>query len=82
MSTLYHPQMDGQTECANCNIRQIFCTIICNDQKDWVDQVNLTEFAINASVFGTTKYALFELNSGYMPSIICEICLYNVSPRG
>ena len=74
--------MDGQTEHANCNVGQIFHTIVCNDQKDWVDQVDLTEFAINSSVSGTTKYAPFELNNGYMPSIICEIWSDDVAPKG
>jgi hypothetical protein len=56
--------------------------IICNDQKDWVDQVNLTKFTINASVSGTTKYTPFELNSGHMPSMICEIHSDNIIPKG
>jgi hypothetical protein len=56
--------------------------IVCNDQKDWVDWVDLTKFTTNASVSGTTKYAPFKLNSEYMPSMICEICSDNVIPKG
>ena len=82
MSTSYHPQTDGQTKCTNRDVGQIFRTIVHNDQKDWVDQVNLTKFAINASIFGTTKYTPFELNSGYMPSMICEIHSDNLIPKG
>ena len=82
MSTSYHPQTDGQTEHTNCNISQIFHTIVCDNQKDWVDRVDLTEFAINASVSRTTKYMPFKLNSGYMPSMICEIHLDNTIPKG
>ena len=73
MSTSFHPQMDGQTEHANRNIRQIFHTIMRHNQKDWVDHVDLMEFAINASITGMTKFAPFELNGGYMPSIMKEI---------
>ena len=46
MSMSYHPQMDGQTEQANHNVGQIFCTVIQPDQKDWVDWIDLTEFAL------------------------------------
>jgi len=81
MSTSFHPQMDGQTERANRNIGQIFRTVIRQDQKDWVDRVDLTEFAINASIAETTKFALFELNGGYMPSMK-EICSDEAIPRG
>jgi hypothetical protein len=40
------------------------------------------EFAINASISETTRYAPFELNGGHMPSMIHEICLDNVIPKG
>jgi hypothetical protein len=73
MSTSFHPQTDGQTERANKNIGQIFRTLVHTNQKNWVDKVAMTEFAINASISETTKYAPFELNGGYMPSMIREI---------
>jgi hypothetical protein len=73
MSTSFHPQTDGQTEHANRSIGQIFRATVAPDQKNWVDCIDLTEFAINASVSETTKYALFELNGGYLPSMIREI---------
>ena len=82
MSTSFHPQTDGQTERANRNIGQIFRAVVRHDQRDWVDRVDLTEFAINASISGTTKYAPFELNSGYMPSMIREIRSDDVIPKG
>jgi len=82
MSTSYHPQTDGQTKCANCNVGQIFQTVVHPDQKDWIDRVNLTEFAINASISETTRYAPFELNGGYMPSMIQEIRSNDVIPKG
>jgi hypothetical protein len=73
MSTSFHPQTDGQTERANKNVGQIFRTLVHSNQKNWVDKVALTEFAINASISETTKYAPFELNGGYMPSMLREI---------
>ena len=82
MSTSFHPQMDGQTECANRNIGQIFRTVIRHDQKNWVDRTDMTEFAINASIAETTKFAPFELNGGYMLSMLKEIRLDGVIPVG
>jgi hypothetical protein len=65
MSTSFHPQTDGQMERMNKNIGQILRASICSDQKDWIDKIDLTEFAINLSVSATSKYAPFELNGGY-----------------
>lgn len=81
MSTSFHPQTDGQTERANRSIGQIFRAAVAHDQKDWVDKVDMTEFAINISISETTKYAPFELNGGYMPSMIQEL-RGNKAPRG
>ena len=82
MSTSFHPQTDGQTKRANRNVGQIFRTVVHHDQKDWVDRVDFTEFAINASIAEMTKFAPFELNGGYMPSMIKEIHSDKVIPRG
>jgi hypothetical protein len=40
---------------------------------DWVDKIDMVEFAINSSISKTMGYALFELGGGYMPSMIKEI---------
>jgi len=82
MSMSFYPGMDGQTKRANCNIRQIFRSVVRHDQKDWLNQTDMTEFAINASITETTKFAPFELNAGYMPSMLKEICLDNAIPVG
>lgn len=82
MSTSFHPQTDGQTERANRSVGQIFRTIVSNDQQDWVDKIDLTEFAINASISETTKFAPFELNGGYLPSMLREIRSDDAIPKG
>ena len=82
LSTSFHPQTDGQTERANRNIGQILRAVVRPDQMDWVDRLPLTEFAINASVSETAKYAPFELNGGYMPSMIKEIRANMEIPKG
>ena len=82
MSTLFHPQMDGQTECANRNIGQIFHTVMQHDQKDWIDHIDLMEFAINVSIAKMMKFVPFKLNRGYMPSMMKEIQSDEAIPRG
>ncbi len=42
------------------------------NQKDWITQVDLTEFAINMSISQTTKFVPFELNSRYLPLMLKE----------
>ena len=42
----------------------------------------MTEFAINASIAETMKFVPFELNGGYMPSMIKEIWPDNAIPKG
>ena len=73
MSTSFHPQADGQMEQANCNIGQILRTVVNHNQSNWVDKINMVEFAINSSISATMGYSPFELNYGYTPSMIQEI---------
>jgi len=73
MSTSFHPQTDGQTECANRSIGQILRSVVNPDQKNWVNKIDMVEFTINSSVSATTGYSPFELNYGYAPSMIKEI---------
>jgi hypothetical protein len=73
MSTSYHPQTDGQTERTIRTVSQILRSVIQPDQKNWAEKIDMVEFAINSSVAETTGYAPFELNGGYMPSMIREM---------
>jgi hypothetical protein len=82
MSTSFHPQTDRQTERANHSVGQIFRTVVRHDQRDWVDRTDMTKFAINASVSETTRYVPFELNGGYMPSMIREFRSDEAIPKG
>ena len=47
-----------------------------------MDRIDLTEFVINASIVETTKFTPFELNGGYMPSMLREIRLNDAIPKG
>jgi hypothetical protein len=73
MLTSFHPQTDGQSERAICNITQILCIVVRPDQTDCVEKIDMVEFAINSSISKSTGYAPFKLSEGYMPSMIKEI---------
>ena len=70
MSTLFHPQTDGHSERAIRSIGQILRTTVSSDQKDWKPRLPLVEFALNSSINSSSGFALFELNSGYMPRLV------------
>ncbi|KXN82239.1 hypothetical protein AN958_02857 [Leucoagaricus sp. SymC.cos] len=65
----------------NKNIGQIFYVTISYDQKNWVEKVLLTEFAINSSISTSTGYAPFKLNGAYMPSMLKEVRGNNSLPQ-
>jgi hypothetical protein len=66
----------------NKNIGQILRASIRSDQKDWIDKLDLTEFTINSSVSAMSRYAPFELNRGYMPSMMKEFRSNETTARG
>ena len=67
MSTAFHPQTDGASECSIRMIAQILCSMILPDQKDWAEKVPMVEFTINSSMSSLTGFAPFELTYRYMP---------------
>jgi hypothetical protein len=82
MSISFHPQTDGQSERAIHNVIQILRTLVQPDQKDWVDKIDMVEFAINSSISESTGFAPFELSGGYMPSMIKEFQKDEAFARG
>src|ERR1700722_5340814 len=70
MSTAFHPQMDGATKRANRSVGQILRSVIQPNQSDWVDKIAIVEFAINSNISSSTGFAPFELNYGYLPTLI------------
>ena len=78
MSTSFHPQTDGVMERMNCSIGQILRSTVNADQKNWVEKCPMLEFAINLSISNSTGFAPFELNGGYMPSMIRK---YRMTPE-
>jgi hypothetical protein len=70
MSTLFHPQTDGASERAIRSVGQILRTMVRPDQWDWLFKIPLAEFAINSNISSTTGFAPFELNYGFLPTLV------------
>jgi hypothetical protein len=68
MSTSFHPQSNGQTECTNQEIGKYLCMFCGEDQDNWVKLLPIMEFAYNSHVHLASKASPFELLYGYQPS--------------
>ena len=73
LSTVFHPQTDGQTERMNQILEQ-YLRLYCNYQQDnWYDLLPLVEFAYNNAYQDTTKtfpfYANYSHHSHFNPEI-------------
>ena len=64
LSTIFHPQTDGQTEYMNQELEQYLWFFVDHRQKNWPEWLVLAEFAINNKVHSTTKISLFMANYG------------------
>jgi hypothetical protein len=68
MSTAFHPQTDGQSECVNQTIEIFLRSFINLQQTDRVELLPLAKFAYNISTTSAHGMTLFYANYGYHPS--------------
>ncbi|KAJ2974623.1 hypothetical protein NUW54_g11865 [Trametes sanguinea] len=73
MSTSFHPQTDGLSECTIRSVTQILRALVSPNQLDWYEKLPIAEFTINSAVSATTGFAPFELNYGYLPQSMSRI---------
>jgi len=62
LSTVFHPQTDGQTERINQELEQYLQFFVDHWQKDWPEWSALAEFAVNNKVHTATKVSSFMAN--------------------
>lgn len=67
LSSTYHPQTDGSTECANRTITQMLRMCVNAKQKDWAVKLPTIKFTMNNTRSKMTGFAPFFLYSGRMP---------------
>ena len=72
LSTVHHPQMDGQTEVMNREVQQYLCLFCAEEQEHWVDWLGLAQFAINNRQHSATKFSPFQLTHTYTPCMGVE----------
>ena len=64
LSTVFHPQTDGQTEQMNQELEQNLRFFVEHRQKDWPEWLALAEFVVNNKVHTVTKVLPFMANYG------------------
>ena len=76
LSTAYHPQTDGETECVNQELEVYLRTFCQNDPFSWADHLSTAEFTHNHRPHSITNVSPFYLMYGYeprpLPSIISK----------
>ncbi|ESK82626.1 reverse transcriptase-rnase h-integrase [Moniliophthora roreri MCA 2997] len=82
MSTAFHPQTDGASEHSIRNCNQILRATIQPNQRNWLNKLPIVEFAINSSISETTGFSPFELNYGYLPTMMWEVHYVKKVPPG
>src|SRR5258708_3980392 len=65
----YHPEGDGQTECANQVLEQYLQGYTNYQQDNWATLLPMAEFAYNNATNATTGVSPFFANKGYHPEI-------------
>ena len=69
ISTAYHPQTDGQSECTNQCLEQYLRIFVNYHQQNWASLLPLVQYTLNAWPNATTKKAPFELILGHIPKV-------------
>ena len=67
MSTVFHPETDGQTECFNSVMEQYLRSYVNYLQDDWSSWLPLAEFAANNQASEATHGSPFFALHGYHP---------------
>jgi hypothetical protein len=79
LSTAYHPQTDGASECTNKTLNQCIRFHVERNQKGWVRALPLIRFNIMNSVNASMGFSGFQLRMGRTPRIIPPIVPTSVS---
>ncbi|WVZ23294.1 hypothetical protein V8G54_001838 [Vigna mungo] len=70
MSTVYHPQTDGQTEVTNKVLQQYLRCFVHHKPSLWGKFLSWVEWSFNTSVNALTGFTLFEVMFGRKPPLM------------
>ena len=69
ISTAYHPQTDGASECTNQSLEQYLRLYCSTQQNNWHAWLPIAQYTKNSWPSATTKKTPFELLIGYTPTV-------------
>ena len=72
LSTMFHPQTDGQTKRQNSTIKAYFQAFVNFEQNDWAKLLPMAKFTYNNAKNASTGHTPFELNCEYHPWVSYE----------
>ncbi len=78
LSTVFHPQTDGQIERQNSTMEAYLRAFVNWEQDDWARLLPMAEFAYNNIKNANIGHTPFEFNCGYHPRVFFE---EDVDPR-
>jgi len=75
LSTAYHPETDGKTECVNQILEQYLQVYVNYQQDDWVNLLPLAEFAYNNTSHSATMVTHSSPTRASIPNLKCPLNL-------
>ncbi len=80
LSSVFHPETDGQTERTNQTLEQYLRYTMNYQQDNWLDLLSQAEFAYNNTTHASTGISPFFANYGFHPRFSLEIPGDSVNP--
>src|SRR5260221_14155507 len=77
----YHPEGDGQTECANQVLEQYLWTYMNYQQDNWATLLPMAKFAYNNAMNATMGVSPFFVNKGYHPEFTADLQANTLSAK-
>ncbi|CAI7885586.1 unnamed protein product [Closterium sp. NIES-54] len=81
MSSAYHPETDGQTECVNQTLEHILRSITMHDAAAWDKKLSMAEFAYNKTHHSSTCMSPFFALYGQHLNVPTRVDLTPTVPR-
>ena len=79
MSTVFWPQINGQTERVNLVLQEYLRNYVNADQTDWADHINMAEFSYNNTKHSGTRFSPFMVVFGTEPLSPIDLALLGTS---